>query len=265
MQKDTPNTSSPNIINSSNSLKPYTANIDQLNLEQMKFELQQKKEKYDKLRKNVERHSSEIREYSIKNEEMEKTIHSMISTHQVELQYLHHCKSVYPFFVTKRRMNQLLVQILKDCFIYNNFHSKLTTKIEHEEDSGEEEEAEFEFLSAQFSLWNDMLSKSIDIEVKEKRMGGTDKMIKYTIDLKYLKPKGGYLKDTGYYAISSQCSTDDISSSQMDKGASSSISVSDASVRSGKSGMNKSLTKTRKKVRIKQKRFRTNIVKQLKE
>jgi hypothetical protein len=70
-------------------------------------------------------------------------------------------------------------------------------------------------------------------------MGDTDRMMKYTLDLKYLKPKKAYLKERDH---SSQCSTEDISSgmkvsSQMDDGISSAISISGKSLKSDKSGM----------------------------
>jgi hypothetical protein len=90
------------------------------NQAQMEKELKQSQENNEKLEKSILRHSAEIREFRIKNTEMEKTIDSLVSTHKLQLKYLRHCQELYPFLVSKKNMNQVLIQMLKDCFIFSS-------------------------------------------------------------------------------------------------------------------------------------------------
>jgi hypothetical protein len=65
-------------------------------------------------------------------------------------------------------------------------------------------------------------------------MGDTERMVKYILSLKYLKPTEGHIKDYN----SSQCSTEDISNGlKTGDDNSSAISLSGKSLKSDKSGL----------------------------
>ena len=107
----------------------------------------------------------------------------------MKLKYVNHCKTVYPYLVTKQKITKLLLQVLKDTFKFSPVSKEAASLLSIAEESKEtEEELEFEEVQRQFSLWKDQLNKKVDLEIEEKSMGDTDRMMKYTLDLKYLKP-----------------------------------------------------------------------------
>ena len=77
--------------------------------------------------------------------------------------------------------------MIKDCFDYNGGCSKIMVFDNEDDEEGDQEREEEQ--NRQFSLWKDRLNKKISMVCEKKHLGETERLIKYSFDIKYCAPR----------------------------------------------------------------------------